>query len=416
MKMLRQLYESFVFAFTALKTNLLRTTLSLLGVTVGIFLIIAVYTLVDSLERNIKDSFSFLGADVVYVEKWPFVGGPDFPWWEYLKRPQATYQEYELLKENLVNQSGVAIISSVGSRTFKHGSNSIGTVNLTGSTYDYFKLQDTPIGTGRYFSMQEIEGGRPVAIIGHTVATSLFPNEPAIGNEIKHRGYKFKVIGVMQEAGESFLGITSNDEKIIIPFKAFQKLYLTGSKYEGIGARIGIGGVEGDTGLEQLISEIKGLLRPVRGLRPGEKDNFSINKPEAIADMVSGVFGVVNVAGTIIGLCAILIGGFGIANIMFVTVKERTPLIGIQKSLGAKNYVILAQFLFEALLLSLIGGFCGIILVYLLTFVPLGSLEIILTTKNIIIGVIIASLTGILSGLIPAAKAAKLDPVIAIRS
>ncbi|NMM49554.1 ABC transporter permease [Marinigracilibium pacificum] len=414
--MLRQLYESFIFAFTALKSNLLRTTLSLLGVTVGIFLIIAVYTLVDSLERNIKDSFSFLGAGVVYVQKWPFVGGPDFPWWEYIKRPQATYQEYELLRDNLKNQNGVAIITDIRGRTFKHGSNSMGTVILTGGTFDYYKLLDTPIEDGRYFSMQEVEGGRPVAIIGKTVANSLFPNESPIGKEIKHRGYKFKVIGLMEKAGESILGIESNDDKVVIPFKAFQKLYLTGSKYNGIEAAIGISGLEEDTDLNQLTAEIKGVLRPARGLRPGEKDDFSINKPEAIADAVSGVFVVFNTAGTIIGLCAILIGGFGIANIMFVTVKERTPLIGIQKSLGAKNYFILSQFLFESLLLSLIGGFAGILLVYLLTFVPLGSLQIILTAKNVIIGVIIASLTGVLSGLIPAAKAANLDPVIAIRS
>ena len=416
MIIVRLILESFRFAWTALRLNWFRTILSLLGVTIGIFAIIGVLTMVDSLEKNIKDSFSFLGAGVIYVEKWPFVGSPDFPWWKYLQRPNASYDEYKHLEKNTKNSSTVAIFARKGNSTLKRANNSIEGMNLVGATYGYDGIFELNFDQGRYFTRREVEGARNVAMVGANIAETLFPSGNALGKEIKIKGRKYVVIGVMKKEGESFLGVTSNDDNCIVPYNSFRKLYATGAGRFGIGSRIGLKGYEDDVGLVELESEVKGQMRRVRSLKPKDEDNFEINRPEAVTNFLSGIFDGISIAGWIIGGFSILVGGFGIANIMFVSVKERTSIIGIQKSLGAKNYFVLFQFLFESVFLSLIGGGIGIFLVYLITFIPMGSMDVALTLKNIVLGLGVSSAIGTLSGIIPAAVAARLDPVIAIRS
>ena len=184
----------------------------------------------------------------------------------------------------------------------------------------------------------------------------------------------------------------------------------------GINPSIAIKGHEEDTGLAELESQVTGLMRAKRGLKPLEEDSFALNRPESITNFLTEIFKVVTFAGWMIGGFSILVGGFGIANIMFVSVKERTNLIGIQKSIGAKNYFILLQFLFESVFLSVIGGGVGILLVYFLTFIPLGTFVVVLTAKNILIGLAVASIVGTVAGIVPAAIAAKMDPVTAIRT
>jgi putative ABC transport system permease protein len=413
MKFLRQILESFRFAWQALRSNLTRTLLSLLGVTVGIFAIVAVFTIVDSLERNIKESLSSIGDKVLYVQKWPWsFGGGEYTWWKYFQWPEPSYNEYKFLYDNMESAQAVAVIDFKGNTVVKNGSNSMEAL-IQGVSYEYNEISDVPIAMGRYFSPVETGASRNVAIIGAEIAETLFPNQDPIGKEFKLAGNRFVVVGQQEKKGESLLEFGGNpDKKCLIPYGAFAKLFQSGRPSPDIVVK----GFESDKGLLEAEAEIVGLLRTRRGLKPRQENNFSINRSEAASQAISGVFTVLTVAGWVIGSFSILVGGFGIANIMFVSVKERTNLIGIQKSLGAKNYFILFQFLFEAVMLSLVGGGVGILLVYLLSFMPLGTLDVQLSIGNILLGLGVSSLIGILSGIVPAMLAARLDPVIAIRA
>jgi putative ABC transport system permease protein len=416
---IRQIYESLRFAWKALKSNLLRTILSLLGVTIGIFSIIAVLTLVDSLEKNIRDSFNFLGSNVIYVGKWPFTGGSGRDWWkDYIKRPNVSYPEYRFLRANMQRAQTVAIYAIAGNVIAKAKSSSINQLNLRGAGLDYDKIFEMNIEKGRYLTNEEIEAGRNVVILGFEVAKALFPKEDTpVGQQVKLRNLKFTVVGVLKREGESFLGTPTNDFSCVIPYDAFRKLYQTGTgRWYELGSNIGLKGFDNDIGLVELENEARGLMRVKRGLKPIQKDNFALNRPEAIANAIGTVFDVLSVAGWIIGGFSMLVGGFGIANIMFVSVKERTSIIGLQKSMGAKNYFILFQFLFESIFLSLIGGLAGLFLVWLLTFAPFGDLQVVLSIKNIVLGLGVSSIIGLVAGIVPAAMAARLDPVIAIRA
>lgn len=410
---LRLTLESFRFAWQALKANVLRTVLSLLGVTVGIFAIIAVFTFVDSMEKNIKGSLNFFGNNVLYIQKWAWITDENYPWWKYFQRPPTNYQEMKFLAERLENAKVVYGLAARGGITLKNKSNSFDGL-VFGVTYDYNKVTDVPIKIGRYFTNLEMESGRNVAIIGDEVAKTLFvDDEDPVGKEFKLKGQKFTVIALQEKKGKSLVDIGGNpDTKAIIPYLSYAKMF-NGEKPE---MDIVVQGFDTDTNVEQLSAEVTGLLRTRRGLRPNQEDNFSLNRPEAIAKALDSIFGILTVAGIVIGGFSILVGGFGIANIMFVSVKERTNIIGIQKSLGAKTQFILFQFLFESVWLCLIGGLLGLILVYLLTFIPLGAFDLVLTTKNIIIGFIISTFLGVVFGIIPAWMAAKMDPVVAIRS
>jgi putative ABC transport system permease protein len=411
-KFLFQTYEATVFAWSALRANVFRTILSLLGVTVGIFSIIGVYTMVDSLEGSIKNSLNSIGEKTIYVDKWPWqFGEGEYPWWKYFQRPEPKYTEYKSLREDSKRAAAIAIMDW-SSTTVRHKSSSFDGL-CQGITYDFNQITDIPVEQGRYFTQAEMDAGRNVAIIGGTIAQTLFQEENPIGKTIKLKGQNFTVIAVQEIKGKDLVQIGGNpDEKIYIPFLKHKRLFSSGN-LEGT---IVMQAFESDKDMVELEGETRGLMRTIRGLRPSQDDNFALNRPDAAANAISGLFGTIRTGGFFIGLFALLIGGFGIANIMFVSVKERTIIIGIQKSLGARSYVILFQFLFESIFLCLFGGFIGILLVYLASFIDLGSLDIVLSSSNIIFGIIIASIIGIVSGIVPALQAAKMDPVIAIRA
>jgi putative ABC transport system permease protein len=419
MQTLRLTYESFIFAWDALKSNLLRTILSLLGVTVGIFAIIAVFTIVDSLEANIRSSLDFAGDKIIYVSKWPFAFDSDFPWWKYFQRPVPTPREFQQLRKQLgPNNKGIAIFAANNGNTLKAGSNSVADCVLQGVSYDFRAVSSVPIKEGRYFTTQEMDAARPVAIVGATIAENLFPNGSALGKQFKAKGRTLTVIGVMEKEGKKLVTIASNDANCIIPFNLFTKMFALNTSGFGGGpnANIAVKGRDEDAGLLDLEYEMRGVMRNIRGLKPREEDNFALNRPEMIAAAVGKLFSVIGLVGGVIGSFAILVGGFGIANIMFVSVRERTNIIGIQKSLGAKNFFILFQFLFEAVFLCLLGGGAGIALVWLVTLVPQEALPLTMTAARVVLGLLISVGIGIIAGIVPAVLAANLDPVIAIRA
>ena len=327
-------------------------------------------------------------------------------------------REFQQLRKQLgPNNKGIAIFAAKGSNTLKAGSNSVADCVLQGVSYDFRVVSNVPIREGRYFTPQEMDLARPVAIVGATIAENLFPHGNALGQQFKAQGRTFTIIGVMEKEGKKLISIASNDANCIIPFGMFTKLFaLSVNGMGGPSATLAVKGRDNDPGLLDLEYEMRGVMRNIRGLKPREDDNFALNRPEMLVSALDKLFSVIDVVGGVIGSFAILVGGFGIANIMFVSVRERTNIIGIQKSLGAKNFFILFQFLFEAIFLCLIGGAAGLLLVWLVTIIPQDALPLNMSGARVALGLLISVGIGIIAGIVPAVLAANLDPVIAIRA
>lgn len=408
-------FEAVGLAFQEIWNNKMRAFLSVLGISIGIFCVISVQMMVDSVKQNIRQSFQRLGDNIVFIDRFPWNEDPSVNWWKYMKRPFVDYEEFKAIRENVKSADRVAIRIFLADQEIKYRGASVSNVITVAPTYDFADILDFQFAYGRYFSPAESLLGSNAMVIGYKVAEELFTRpEEAIGKEVRIMGRKVRIVGVVKREGKSLLG-DGFDEIALVPYNYIRKYVNT--KDEKFMPLISVRAAPGYS-IEQLNDEVTGVLRGSRKLRPAQDDNFALNRISLLTGIIDAVFAVLNFAGWIIGVFSILVGGFGIANIMFVSVKERTGIIGIKKSLGAKSYVILLEFLTEAIALCLLGGAMGLCSVYLLALVGnrfIESFDLVLSLNNLTIGLVLSFLIGIAAGFIPALSAARMNPVEAIR-
>lgn len=409
----RLLNESFRFAMNALRNNKLRTLLSLLGVTIGIFSIIAVLAAVDSLNRKITKDLSSFDKNTIYLMKMSF-GPSTIPQWKREQFPNVKYDEYIYLKGAMTNTAQLGYQIFTKNESIKFESKIASDVTIIPVSHEFIDIQGLEFEKGRFYTDSEANSASRVIVIGYEIAKSLFDEANPIGKKVRLYGQRFTIIGVLKKQGAALLE-NNRDVSAFIPVNFVRQLYGDNNKTS---INVIIFKPQKGVDMEAYKAEISQKLRNFRGLKSGTIDNFFINVFSGFTDLIDGIISQMNVVGWIISGFSLLVGGFGIANIMFVSVKERTNLIGIQKSLGAKNKFILFQFLFEAIILSVIGGIIGLLLVWAIALVLTKVLdfEFVLSMANIFLGTGLAAVIGLISGILPAITASKLDPVEAIRT
>jgi len=419
--------ENAKMAFQTLLANKLRSFLSVTGISIGIFSIVMVFTLIESLEIQIKNSLSTLGKSVVYIEVFPWEteDRKEYPWWKFIQRPDPDLKELEKIESSFMSEIIEAISFKITMSNTRLVNSESGVtltgISIEGITYSFNQIQELDISIGRYFTEQESDNAQAVAIIGNVLATKLFDKpENALGKKLRMSNSTITVIGVLKFEGENMMN-NSPDEQVFVPVSFLNTM--AGAQSRANNPRILVKAKDGIS-IDALADELKGAMRSIRRLKPTEDDNFAINKVTFLIKYLDDFFGQVNLFGLIIGGFSLLVGGFGVANIMFVSVKERTGIIGVQKALGAKKIYILQQFLTEAVVLCVLGGIIGMILVFIITLLAnffISSytdmtFRLIMTLDNLSIGLLFSIATGVISGIIPAWVASKLPPVEAIRS
>lgn len=408
----RLLKEGFLFAVNSVIVNKLRTFLSLFGITIGIFSIISVFTVLDWMEKAIHDSISTLGENVIYVHKWPWGLNTNLNWWDIIKWPVVSKDDYQAVLTKSTKTEAACYCVRQGEQ-IKYRKNLANDVLVWAVTYEFQDLRSFEIEEGRYFSPEESASGKNVAILGYEVANRLFEKTNPVGKQVTIKGIKTNVIGVFKKEGKGGISDSGLDEQTVVPLN-FAKTFIN-MRNNFLDGTLMIKPKPG-VSAEELSDETTMILRAARRLQPDEINNFSLNRASLISQSFEGVFAGINIGGWVIGGFAILVGGFGIANIMFVSVRERTNQIGIQKALGAKRSFILQQFLVESVLLSVIGGLLGILMIFLASLVInyLYELNMYLTMANILLALFISGLIGVVAGYAPAYAAAKMNPVEAI--
>ncbi len=412
-KLLTILWNSFSMALQELKVNKLRTFLSLFGITIGIFCIIGVLATVDSLEKKIQSDLKSFGNNTIYIDKWEYSGGNEYPWWKYYKRPAPKYDEMKFLKEKSQLASNICLFVSANAN-LSYEETILTNVNIYGITEEFSNIQDVGIVYGRYINESEFIRGTPTVVIGYKNAENLFGNpERAVDKEVTFNGKKVIIVGVIQKQGQSMVGGFDYDQCLLTTYRYFASVYVpkNSNPFIMVQAKQNVSSVA-------LVDELRGEMRQLRRISPNQEENFSLNDVNELGAQVSGFFGSVNLGGWAIAGLSLIVGAFGVANIMFVTVRERTSQIGLKKAIGAKSRTILTEFLLESAFLCILGGLMGLFLVWILTKV-LGTVmpfPIFIAPNIIFLAMSICIILGILSGIIPAAIAAKMDPVVAIRT
>ena len=413
-KTIEILWTTFKLALQELGKNKMRTFLSLFGVTIGIFCIIGVLSTVSSLEKNIQDGIKSLGNNTIYIDKWDYQGGADYPWWKFVNRPSPKLNEIKLIK-NKIN-ANINIVFNFTTQSFiQYDNDKLDGINYHGVTDEFDKIQPIEIQYGRYLNQMEFDYGTNSIIIGYDNAEKLFGNaEKAVGKIVDLRNKKAVIVGVMKKQGKSFIEGWQFDQSILLSYD-FMRQMLFNERFNN--PKIIVKGPE-NMSSEALKDELKGAMRSIRRLGPVEDDDFSLNAISDFSKSASSLFANVNLGGWMIGLLSLIVGAFGIANIMFVTVRERTPIIGLKKAIGAKKRTILMEFLLESAMICVIGGIIGIILVVVMAKLlsTVFDFPVFVSGNILTLAISICVSIGILAGIIPAMIAAKMDPVVAIRS
>ena len=412
-KLISILWNSFKMALQELKVNKLRTFLSLFGITIGIFCIIGVLATIDSLKSKIKSDLSSFGNNTIYIDKWDYSGGPEYPWWKLMKRPSMKVNEMEFIQKKSTLASNIAFFVS-STQSFSYEENTLKGVNMYGVTDDFNKIQSFNIGIGRYLNETNFSRGVPLCIIGYQVATELFGKaEKALGKTISYGGRRLAIIGIIEKQGSSMLGGFDYDKTCIVSYNYFASIFNpdNSNPYIMVQAKAGIPS-------RALQEELNGVMRQLRKLSPTQEDNFTCNDVAQFKDQIESVFGSINQGGWAIAGLSLIVGAFGVANIMFVTVRERTSQIGLKKAIGAKSSTILYEFLLESAFLCIIGGLVGLFLVWILalTLSAVLPFAIVIAPGIIFLALSLCIILGVISGIIPASIAAKMNPVEAIRT
>ena len=408
MTLLTELREGISISWGAIRANKMRSILTTLGIVIGIVTVTLMGTAITGLDRAFLKNISVIGADVFYVERFDWFAGSHEAWMKMLKRPRITLDQVNGLKDQLTLARAVAPVAD-NNETVRYKKRSSSSVDVIGTDEQYLITSSVGLTAGRFMSATEAAAGRPVCIIGSQVATNLFQREPPLGNRILIGGNSFEVIGVLERQG-SFLGLFSLDNQIIVPFPQFTACFWNNPDCQ---IQVKAKALED---LDEAREELRMAFRRVRRLAPNTPDDFGINQQDQFVKMFHRLGGTIAAVGIFITGLSLFVGGIGIMNIMFVSVAERTREIGIRKAIGAKRRTILLQFLSEAASICLLGGLIGLSIAWPLTLLLQRLLPATLSLPVVGIALLVSLITGVLSGFFPAWRAARMNPVDALRN